>query len=70
MTPTPPINPNTVIKNGDRVTVEFPNSAFRLGGTVLSVITVQGKESRFDVVFSGGNHNQFPISNIIHHVSV
>lgn len=58
------------MKPGDRVTIQFPESALRLGGTILSVITVQGKEPAVDVVFSNGTHNQFPVSCVINHVSV
>jgi len=57
------------IKKGDLVTVQFTGSALRLGGEVLGVIQVQGKEPVLDVRFSYGAHEQFPVSSVINHVS-
>ena len=58
------------IKVGDKVTVQFPDSALRVGGDVIGVITVPGKEISLTVQFSYGAHQQFPVSNVITHVSI
>lgn len=59
------------IKIKDKVTVQYPGG-MRLGGVVLGIIQVQGKEPSYDVVFEQlyGTHGQFPLSQIIAHVSV
>lgn len=58
------------IKIKDKVTVQYPGG-MRLGGVVMSIITVQGKEPVYEVVFEQiyGTHGQFSLNQIIAHVS-
>ena len=59
------------IKIKDKVTVQY-EGGMRLGGVVLGIIQVQGKEPSYDVVFEQlyGTHGQFTQSQIIGHVAV
>ena len=53
------------IKIGDTVFARFPNSALGLGGVVLMIVQVQGKEPEYNVQFSTGATHTFPASQVI-----
>ncbi len=48
------------IKIGDHVFAQFPESALSLGGTVIMIISQQGKELEYCVEFSNNTHHTFP----------
>lgn len=64
-----PIAKTMNIVKGDYVVAEFPNSCFRLGGTVLNVINVNGQPPQYVVLFvSGCGHHTFTPDNIVQHI--
>ena len=52
------------IKIGDKVIARYPSGMLALGGKVLNIIQGQGKDPEFEVVFSSGTHNTFPLNNV------